>query len=170
MSRYLNIFKNKKRFILGAFSVCIASATQAATINSTIVSAEGNSVGKVVFEDSQFGLLIKPQLSGLPAGIHGFHIHEHPNCGEKGMSAGGHLDPNITNSHQGPYGKGHLGDLPVLAVDSNGNANIPTLAPRLKTKDIKGHSIMIHAGGDNYSDNPSLGGGGTRIGCGTIPS
>jgi Cu/Zn superoxide dismutase len=33
--------------------------------------------------------------------------------------------------------------------------------------DVRGHSIMIHAGGDNYSDQPELfGGGGARIACG----
>ncbi|MDI1351504.1 MAG: superoxide dismutase family protein, partial [bacterium] len=99
-----------------------------------------------------------------------FHIHQHPDCGDGGMSAGGHFDPSSTNSHQGPYGEGHLGDLPVLATNSNGEALIPTLTPRLTTQDIQGHAIMIHAGGDNYSDTPPLGGGGARIGCGKIPS
>jgi Cu-Zn family superoxide dismutase len=33
--------------------------------------------------------------------------------------------------------------------------------------DVKGRSIVIHAGGDNYSDQPApLGGGGARIACG----
>jgi len=44
------------------------------------------------------------------------------------------------------------------------------LAPRLKLDDIHGRAIMIHAGGDNYSDIPlPSGGGGTRIACGIIP-
>jgi Cu-Zn family superoxide dismutase len=30
-------------------------------------------------------------------------------------------------------------------------------------------SLMIHAGGDNYADQPApLGGGGTRVACGVI--
>jgi Cu-Zn family superoxide dismutase len=46
---------------------------------------------------------------------------------------------------------------------------MPVLAPRLKVADIKGRSLMIHAGGDNYSDLPvKLGGGGARIACGVI--
>ena len=33
--------------------------------------------------------------------------------------------------------------------------------------DFQGHSLMIHAGGDNYADAPKpLGGGGERIVCG----
>ncbi|EDQ9399748.1 superoxide dismutase family protein, partial [Salmonella enterica] len=44
------------------------------------------------------------------------------------------------------------------------------LAPRLKSlSELKGHSLMIHAGGDNYSDNPAkLGGGGARFACGVV--
>jgi hypothetical protein len=34
----------------------------------------------------------------------------------------------------------------------------------LKLSDIEGRALMIHAGGDNYSDTPKpLGGGGDRI-------
>jgi Cu-Zn family superoxide dismutase len=36
-------------------------------------------------------------------------------------------------------------------------------------KDVRGRSLIIHAGEDNYSDQPaSLGGGGIRIACGVI--
>jgi Cu-Zn family superoxide dismutase len=35
--------------------------------------------------------------------------------------------------------------------------------------DVKGRSLMIHAGGDNYADQPApLGGGGARVACGVI--
>ncbi|NES46128.1 superoxide dismutase family protein, partial [Moorena sp. SIO2C4] len=35
--------------------------------------------------------------------------------------------------------------------------------------DLKGHSLIIHAQGDNYSDIPKpLGGGGARVACGVI--
>jgi Cu-Zn family superoxide dismutase len=144
-----------------------------------LVSPEGigKEIGTVTLADSPYGLILTPRLSGLPPGIRGFHIHEHPNCGpakegEKtaaGLAAGGHLDPKGTGKHEGPYGNGHLGDLPVLCVDQEGRASIPILAPRLKVKDVGGRALMIHAGGDNYSDSPEkLGGGGDRIACGVI--
>ena len=164
------IFQQKGRVIIGILSLFILSTTNAATITSKLYASNGVSLGNVSFEDSKYGLLIKPELSGLPVGLHGFHIHQNPDCGDNGMNAGGHFDPSTTNSHQGPYAGGHLGDLPVLATNSNGEATLSTLAPRLTTKYIQGHAIMIHAGGDNYSDTPPLGGGGTRIGCGKIPS
>lgn len=135
-------------------------------------------IGQVVVEDSQLGgVLIQPQLTGLPTGTHGFHVHAMPSCDpamhdgkmEVAGAAGGHLDPKKTNKHEGPYGAGHLGDLPILVVNADGTASTPTLAPRMKAADFKGHSLMIHAGGDNYSDNPKPnGGGGDRLGCGVV--
>ncbi len=84
------------------------------------------------------------------------------------MDAGAHFDPTNNKSHQGPYAKGHLGDLPLLYVTEDGKATTPILAPRLKTTDLNGLAVMIHIGGDNYSDNPPLGGGGDRLACGTV--
>ena len=125
-------------------------------------------VGNVVFLDTDYGLLVSPRLTSLPPGLHGFHLHQHADCSEHGADAGGHYDPQNTNSHLGPYGQGHLGDLPVLYVNADGTADTTTLAPRLKTSDVKGLSVMIHAEGDNYSNTPPLGGGGARIACGAI--
>jgi Cu-Zn family superoxide dismutase len=115
-------------------------------------------------------MLIIPNLHDLSPGIHGFHVHENASCGDNGADAGGHFDPKQTGNHLGPYSaKGHLGDLPALTVTDNGNADLPILAPRLKVKKLKGHSLIIHAGGDNYADIPEkLGGGGARIACGII--
>ncbi len=152
--------------ILTILGINISFAEQ---VTAKLYSTSNNTfLGEIVFADSSFGLLITPNLSGLPAGPHGFHLHQHPNCGDKGMDAGGHYDPQQTNSHQGPYGAGHLGDLPVVIVTADGKANTPLLAPRLKTSDLKNMAVMLHAGGDNYSDNPKLGGGGERTGCGAI--
>lgn len=128
-------------------------------------------VGHIVISETQYGLLFKPDLKNLSVGLHGFHIHENPSCANKGLAAGGHLDPLKTNQHLGPYNdKGHLGDLPALYVDTNGLADTPVLAPKLhQLREVQHHSLMIHLGGDNYSDNPKLGGGGMRMVCGVIP-
>jgi Cu-Zn family superoxide dismutase len=128
-------------------------------------------LGTVTAKDTKKGLLLMPQLKGLPPGEHGFHIHVNNSCADSGMAAGGHLDPEKTDKHLGPYNKaGHLGDLPILTVNSKGVANTPELAPRLTVADIKKHALMIHLDGDNYSDNPKpLGGGGPRLACGVIP-
>lgn len=154
-------------FIASIISLnAVQAAQMSATINAT--GANQNSIGEIIFTETPNGLLITPNLTGVSPGLHGFHLHQHPNCGADGMDAGGHYDPTNTNSHQGPYGNGHLGDLPVLYVSDEGTAKTPTLAPRLKLKDLTGLTVMIHANGDNYTDTPPLGGGGARIACGVI--
>lgn len=139
-----------------------------AVVYLTDKGKRNQSLGRVVFTDTPYGLLIQPKLSGLTPGLHGLHLHQHPDCGDMGNHAGGHFDPQNTQSHQGPYGKGHLGDLPVLYVNANGKAEVATLAPRLRVRDLSKLTLMVHANGDNYSDNPPLGGGGARVACGLI--
>lgn len=147
-------------------------------LNKVGPEGAGESIGTVTLRDSsELGLLILPDLKGLPPGAHGFHVHENPDCAsmlkeakhDAAGAAGGHLDPQKTGRHAGPVGAGHLGDLPQLLVDDPGNARMALVVPRLQVPDVVGHSLMIHAGGDNYSDQPQpLGGGGPRIACGVI--
>src|SRR5688572_15175580 len=86
----------------------------------------GKSAGIVRADDTPFGLLLTPELKGFSPGTHGFHIHAVALCDDAGMAAGGHLDPLRTDIHQGPYqSSGHLGDLPVLIVNENGEATLP---------------------------------------------
>lgn len=140
---------------------------------------QGGFIGTVIFEDSDDydGVLITPNLNNLPPGVHGFHIHEHPYCAPAmdhgvqtaAITAGGHFDPNQTGEHLGPYHDGHLGDLPILVVNNEGKATHQMYAPRLQTNEIAGRTLMVHTGGDNYSDLPQpLGGGGARQACGVI--
>ena len=149
------------------------------TVQMNLVNEQGigKNIGSVTAMDSRYGLILIPELKDLTPGIHGFHVHQMPYCGEAmkdgkhvaALAAGGHFDPFGTNKHGGPYGEGHLGDLPFLYVGADGKAVSPVLAPRLKVADLKGRSLMIHAGGDNYSDSPeALGGGGARVACGVI--
>lgn len=169
------------RILLTAILCGYASASLAAQVTVTMhlidANGSGKSVGTIVAKDSKKGLVLIPKLKGLPPGEHGFHVHENSSCapqdkeGEKvaGLAAGGHYDPDKTGKHEGPMGKGHLGDLPALVVDDKGMATTRMIAPRLKVADLRGRSLMIHAAGDNYSDAPKpLGGGGARIACGVV--
>ena len=171
------------KFILSAASLVAATmfATAASAditvkVYRTAEKGQGEAIGTIRFLDGKDGLEVHPRLKGLPPGPHGFHIHENGSCAAKanpqgqmtlGLAAGGHYDPGKTGKHTGPHDKaGHLGDLPVLIVKDDGTASGKIVAPRLKLADIKKRSVMIHAGGDNYSDQPAaLGGGGGRIAC-----
>lgn len=128
------------------------------------------SVGKIILKESKYGILIIPNVYKLPAGAHGLHIHENYSCEDNGIAAGSHWDPDSNKNHLGPHNDdGHKGDLPVLYIQNNGNGNIITLAPKIKNiNELHKKTLIIHEGGDNYTDNPALGGGGKRIACGLI--
>ncbi len=144
-------------------------ASKSATVHRLTSQGTAESIGTVSFSDSRHGLLIQPDLSGLEPGPIGLHVHENPSCaasseGAPGMGAGSHYDPEGKGVHEGPYGDGHLGDLPVLIVEQDGTSTIASLAPRLSLSDLNGRSLMVHAGKDNYGSSP----GGGRAYCGVI--
>jgi superoxide dismutase, Cu-Zn family len=184
-----NGFPSKRVSRLAPALICAAAAVRCAAalagagdivvpVNSVDEKGVGRSIGTVTISESPHGLVFTPALEGLSPGQHGFHVHEKPECGPgvkdgkpgAALNAGGHLDPAHSGHHGTPWGDGHLGDLPALFVDSDGKAKDPVLAPRLKLGDVRGKSLMVHAGADNHSDQPApLGGGGARVACGVIP-
>ncbi len=126
------------------------------------------------------GVQLTVEVTGLPPGLHGIHLHAEGSCAPTVIAgnttpfggAGGHFDPASTNSHKGPDGGGHAGDLPNLDVDADGNARLATYVAGVTLTPgpnaIAGRSIIIHANTDNYTDMPMNGGSGGRIACGTI--
>ncbi len=154
----------------------IASADYVVPVSSIDAQGVTTSLGTVKVTAADKGVKFTPFLKGLPPGEHGFHVHQNATCDsalkdgkpEAGEAAGGHFDPAGTGKHAGPTGKGHVGDLPALVVNSKGEANKAVTAPRLALAQLKDHSLMIHAAGDNKTDSPANGGGGARIACGVI--
>lgn len=157
--------------LLSLFSCWTLAVINAASVKiyATTATGKGDLLGTVTFIDSADGLLIQLNLANLMPGPHGFHIHEIPSCDENGQAAGPHYDPQQTKQHLGPTGAGHRGDLPLIMANKEGMATNALLAPHLTVDDLKGHAVMIHEFGDNYSDKPKEnGGGGPRIGCGVV--
>ena len=148
----------------------------AAVVSETAMDGSaGKTFGIVEFKDGPHGLIVKPKLHGLDPGLHAIHVHENPSCepDDMGMpagAAGGHYDPENSGVHAGPYGEGHLGDLPNLTVEPTGMATLTVVAPRVTVADLKGRSLMIHAGPDRYADyaEHEHGKGGMRMFCGVI--
>jgi Cu-Zn family superoxide dismutase len=172
----------KASFAIAAITLAASAhawADYEVEVNAIDVKGVGAPLGTVHVGEAPGGkgVVFKPNLKGLPPGPHGFHVHEHANCGAKekdgkmspGEMAGPHWDPDKAGKHGSPKGGGHRGDLPVLQVGADGTAKQPVTAPRLKLADLRNKALMIHEGGDNFSDKPKpLGGGGKRIACGVI--
>jgi superoxide dismutase, Cu-Zn family len=170
----VNIFASALLLSVASCALCAELSVAITAVNSKGISA---AIGAITVSESQFGLVFTPALKGLTPGLHGFHVHENPSCAAglkdgapaAAIGAGAHYDPSLSKKHGTPWGDGHLGDLPPLFVDPNGNATQAVLAPRLKLSDLSGRSLMLHAGADNHADMPQpLGGGGPRVACGVI--
>ena len=154
------------------------AADPAATMNKVSADGVGAEVGTLRVAKTKDGAALTLNLKGLPPGPHGIHVHEKGDCGTATVNgnavpagaAGGHWDDAHTGKHEGPTGQGHMGDLPVLEILPDGTATKVLIAARITDIEaLCGHAVVIHAGGDNYSDQPAaLGGGGARIACGVI--
>lgn len=180
----MNTFLHRSSLVAASLALVLAPhivhADESIDVEMHQVSKQGveESIGSITVKEHQDGVLLTPDLQDLEPGLHGFHLHQNPDCGpaEKdgkqtaAAAAGGHYDPDESRSHKGPFETdGHLGDLPALYVSQEGEANQPELAPRLSFDDFNGRALVIHKGGDNYSDNPEpLGGGGSRVACGVV--
>lgn len=142
----------------GAFAT---SAGAAAGTASVVPAANGNP-------------LLRVKVSGLPAGVHGIHIHTVGKCdGPAFTSAGGHLNPSgHQHGKDNPAGS-HLGDLPNITVDGHGNGElaqaltVDAATLRAQLADADGAAVVIHAAPDDYRTDPS-GNSGARIACAVL--
>ena len=141
--------------------------------SATLVGRSGAAVtGVVSFQSRGRRVFIDARVTGLPAGAHGFHIHEKGDCSANdASSAGGHFNP-AGRAHGHPEGENrHAGDLPNLVANRSGYANYAGELNLLQIDEgssgILGRSVVIHADPDDYSSQPA-GNSGKRIACGVI--
>jgi superoxide dismutase, Cu-Zn family len=146
---------------------CNAKDYQVARIAPT----QGNNAkGEVRFYKVDGGVRVIASLEGLTPGKHGFHIHEKGDCSAPdAMSAGGHFNP--TGAPHGaptaPPTARHAGDLGNIEAGADGKANYDHVDSMLVYESITGLSVLVHAGEDDFTTQPS-GNSGARVGCGVI--
>jgi Cu-Zn family superoxide dismutase len=167
----------------GVFSLVLAGCGPAVYAGGTaagapvqLLDAQGRTVGSAVFTRAENGVRIDVNVAGLPAGVHGIHVHEAGRCDAPDFTtAGGHLNPT-TREHglQNPQGP-HAGDLPNLTVGADGRGegefvnDRVTLTPGAASSLFRpgGTALVIHATADDQRTSPS-GNSGARIACGVI--
>ncbi|MGL4602848.1 MAG: hypothetical protein ACRCU9_01780, partial [Iodobacter sp.] len=69
-----------------SLALCVMAGTafaESASVGIDLIDDKGvvKPAGVVLYEDTPYGLLLTPQLNGIPAGLHGFHIHDKAACG-----------------------------------------------------------------------------------------
>ncbi|MGB3754243.1 MAG: superoxide dismutase family protein [Parerythrobacter sp.] len=160
-------------FALGA---CATSAPVSGTTMgaASLMTSDGQPAGTVTVRDRDGATFLTIDARNIPAGPHGFHLHETGTCDAPDFkSSGGHLNPTgETHGVLSPGGK-HLGDLPNLMADADGTGSITVALPgmpdmlRAQIFDADGTAVIIHAEADDYRTDPT-GAAGARIACGVL--
>ena len=153
-----------------------AALAQEATAFAAMKGVDGKELGTVSFAQTKSGMLrIVVEMTGIPPGQHGFHVHEKGACdpASKFATAGAHYSGGKEHGveHQGGP---HAGDLPNINVGQDGILKAEFFTGTLSISngenplmDADGSSVIIHAGADDHTTQPG-GDAGDRIACGLV--
>lgn len=150
---------------------CASLATRTATANLGSISGS-NASGTVTLRQLVDGSVdVSAELTGVPPGVHGFHIHEKGDCGDNGNAAGSHFNPTAAPHGAPGAAAHHAGDWGNVAADASGkvSARFNTRAITLKdgANSAVGRAIVLHASPDDLTSQPA-GNAGARIACGVV--
>lgn len=146
-----------------------------ASSRATVSPTQGHTArGTVEFTERGDDVVLTASFSGLTPGGHGFHVHEKGDCSAPdASSAGGHFNPTGKRHGDPMQGEHHLGDLPMLQADANGNARLNATIRgatlRSGATSLLNRAVVVHASPDDYRSQPA-GDSGARVACGTIRS
>ena len=134
--------------------------------------SDSNVSGTVTFTQENGLVTMVAEMEGLTEGAHAIHIHEKADCSSPdGKSTGGHWNPTAE-----PHGKWgaeegfHKGDIGNFMADSTGKGSITFSTDQWcigcgdETKDILGKAVIVHAGTDDFTTQPT-GAAGGRVSC-----
>jgi Cu-Zn family superoxide dismutase len=142
---------------------------------AVLINTKGQHIGTASFVQSSNGVRLTLNVSDLPPGVHGFHIHTVGKCDPPDFkSAGGHFNPEgKKHGLKNPEGH-HAGDLENLTVAANGKATAKVLVTGATLGEganslfqLGGTALVIHADPDDEMTDPA-GNAGARIACGVI--
>jgi Cu-Zn family superoxide dismutase len=143
--------------------------------HADISNAQGQKIGTATLVPLNGGVRIDLDVTQLPTGVHGIHVHAVGKCeGPDFKTAGGHFNPDMKKHGKDNPDGPHAGDLMNITVTANGSARTSLVAPNLTLGSGAnslfhdgGSAIVIHEKEDDYKTDPA-GNSGARIACGTI--
>jgi Cu-Zn family superoxide dismutase len=145
------------------------------TATAAIKDVQGKQIGTATLTEGADGVRIALDISKLPPGAHGLHIHSVGKCEAPDFkSAGPHFNPDAKkHGMKNPDGP-HAGDLSNVEVGADGTVKtavttkLVTLgAGRNSLFQEGGTALVIHADPDDERTDPA-GNSGARIACGVI--
>ena len=152
--------------------VAVGSPTAGgARATAMLRTATGIDAGRATATEVAGGIRYTLDVKGLPAGMHGAHIHTTGRCdGPDFTTAGGHWNPTtMKHGSMNPQGP-HDGDLPNLTIGSDGRGTLGVTVPGATMAgllDADGAAIVVHAGPDDVMSDPA-GNSGGRLACGVF--
>ena len=155
------------------FAVSCASMSTGPTASATLSPTTGNSaMGTVKLTQLGDGSVrVAIDLTGVPPGVHGFHIHDKGDCGDNGNAAGGHFNPASTEHGSPNADPHHAGDFGNVTADDNGRVRheftTRSITVEAGATSAVGHAIILHANPDDLKTQPT-GNAGGRIACGVV--
>ena len=166
--------------IVAVAAVALAAIATPGVVLADMAAAEmvdtaGSVIGKATFEQTPTGVLMFIELTGLPPGAHGIHLHAAGSCTPDFTHATGHINPDkVPHGLRHPEGPDN-GDLPNLYVAADGSAMAEFFTTRVSVAgrdlpallDEDGSAVIIHDQPDDHLTQP-IGGAGGRIACGVI--
>ena len=166
----------KKLALLSLFVLVAAACTSIATgpaAVATLAPSSGQTAAGTVrlTQQSDGSVAVQVDLTGVPAGVHGFHIHEKGDCANDGGAAGMHFNPAST-PHGGPeMPQHHAGDFGNVTANDAGEVHT-RFTTRSVTVDAGpnsavGRAFILHAAPDDLVTQPT-GNAGARIACGVV--
>ncbi len=148
-----------------------------ATATAVLSSPTGETVGKVVFQESPKGVLIMAEARGLSPGGHALHIHRVGTCSSGISASRDHIDSSdaehelLTSPEDG---QDPADDLPNIYAAADGTARADFFTSEISIKsgeehsvfDADGSTIIVHEKPDTYAeDMPDMG---SQVACGVI--
>ena len=136
---------------------------------AVLIPTEGNDVkGVVMFTQQEGSTHVQGKVINLTPGKHGFHIHEFGDLRDpQGQSAGGHFNPTGAPHGAPDDPQRHVGDLGNIEANQEGVATIDMKVDGLMVHFILGRGLVVHAGEDDLTSQPS-GDAGGRAAVGVI--
>ena len=136
-----------------------------------LIGTTGQTIGQVRAWQTAGGVTFRIDATGMPHGVHGFHVHSAGRCDAPSFeSAGAHWNPTTRehgfNNLAGPHG----GDLRNVEVAANGTLGATVTLPNASLAksgallDEDGAALVLHAAADDYLTDPA-GNSGARIAC-----
>lgn len=141
----------------------------------TLAGPDGAAKGSATLTQTDTGIRLAVDGTGLLPGAHGLHLHTVGRCDPPDFaSAGSHWNPSGAVHGKDAAGGPHRGDLPNLIAGTDGAGRVEmTITGAYLTGgenpllDADGAALVIHAAPDDYRTDPS-GNSGGRIACGVV--